>query len=352
MNSKDNTDTSDLSSVKVAVVVPAYRVGNKIVSVLENMPPFVHDVIVVDDCSPESVNETIRPYLSSRVHVVRHHRNTGVGGAMLTGYSIAVAMDADVVAKVDGDDQMDLSRLSSLILPIVQRKADYTKGNRFMHGYALRQMSIARRIGNLGLSFLTKIATGYWDIFDPSNGYTAIHSEVLRLINTNVIARDYFFESSMLLELSRLRAVVLDMPIPARYQNEITSLSEAKVLMTFPLRLVRGYLRRLKLQYFLYDFSPASALLLLGVPLLLFGVAFGAWHWYLSYTTEVVATTGTVLLAVLPIILGVQFLAQALVLDIARVPHRVLHSNVISPEEKLTHKATLSWYPKDYDVIY
>lgn len=122
-------DMSDLSSARVAVVVPAYCVGNKIASVLKHMPPFVHDVIIVDDCSPDSVYEAVSPHLSSRVHLVRHYSNTGVGGSMLTGYSIAVAMGADVIAKVDGDDQMDPAHLPKLILPIVRGEADYTKGN-------------------------------------------------------------------------------------------------------------------------------------------------------------------------------------------------------------------------------
>jgi len=181
-------------------------------------------------------------------------------------------------------------------------------------------MPLLRQIGNLGLTFLTKLASGYWNIFDPTNGFTAIHRDVLKRINQGNIAHDYLFETSMLLELRRVDAKVMDVPIPARYGDEQSSLSPFISLLQFPGKLLNGLIKRIYRQYFLYDFNAVSIYLLLGIPLLLFGVIWGAINWLISDISGVVASTGTVLIAVLPIIVGIQFLTQAISLDIASVP--------------------------------
>ena len=333
-----------LSGTKVVVVVPAYRVADHITHVIENIPSFIRHIVVVDDCSPDDVAVRMRPYLSDCVRYVRHPVNQGVGGAMLTGYAMALKLDADIVVKMDGDDQMDAAYLPMLLLPILQHEADYTKGNRFIHTYALQQMPFLRRVGNFGLTFLTKLSSGYWNIFDPTNGYTAIHSKVLRLINTDAISRRYFYETSMLFDLRRIQAVVKDVPMPARYGDEISSLSLKRTLFRFPSKLIRGLIGRLGRQYFLYDFTAVSLLLVLSIPLLLFGFIWGGLNWYISFAQDKIATTGTVLLAVLPIIIGIQFLVQALVLDIGSVPTQALHSHIIDADEILTHTASLSTY--------
>lgn len=340
-----------LCNTRVAVVVPAYRVADHIAHVIANIPAYVRHIIVVDDCSPDLTAQCVQSCYSTRVHLVRHRVNEGVGGAMLTGYAMALKLGAEIVVKMDGDDQMDPRYLPMLLLPILAGEADYTKGNRFLHMYALRHMPLARRVGNAGLTFLTKLASGYWNVFDPTNGYTAIHTNVLRLLNTERIARRYFFETSMLLELRQVQAVVHDVPMPARYGNEISSMSLRRVLITFPIKLLRGFIRRLGWQYFMFDFNAASLLMMLSLPLLLFGILWGAYHWYHSYITGIVATTGTVLLAVLPIILGMQFLVQALVLDIGSVPRRVLHTHLLHAETALTHTAPLSIYLETHDPL-
>jgi hypothetical protein len=186
-------------------------------------------------------------------------------------------------------------------------------------------MPILRRVGNLGLSFLTKLASGYWNVFDPSNGYTAITASVVNLIDSTSIDRRYFFETSMFLELGLLRAVVQDVYVPAQYANETSHLSEWRALMEFPKRLLSGFIRRIKVQYFLQDFNLVSLYLLSGLGLLVFGGLFGAYHWWRSYQLQEAAQTGTVMLAVMPIILGVQFILQAIALDVQNVPDHVIH---------------------------
>ena len=313
----------------VAVVIPAYRAAPTVAGVIRSVPAFVRHVVVVDDGSPDDTGKVVRDQRDSRIELVRLERNQGVGAAVLAGYARAAALGAEVIAKMDADGQMDPDHLLTLITPIVIGRADYTKGNRFLHARELRSMPGRRRFGNAGLSFLTKLASGYWDIFDPTNGYTAIHASVIPLLGEAPIGKRYFFESSMLLRLSLLRAVVRDVYIPARYPPGAAShLSESRAALQFPWRLLRGFVRRIVQQYFVRDFTAVSLYLVFGILLGLFGAIWGVWHWALASEAGVAATTGTVMLAVLPIIVGVQLLLQAFTLDIQNVPTEPIHASV------------------------
>ncbi len=196
-------------------------------------------------------------------------------------------------------------------------------------------MPFLRRVGNVALTFFIKVASGYWDIFDPTNGYTALERSAYILLSKDKLSKDYFFESNMLLELRRIRAVVKDIPIPSRYGSEKSSLSIQKVLVTFPFRLVRGFFNRIYREYYWYDFNAGSFLLLFGLILFGFGFIWGLVKWGQSISTGIPATTGTVLIAVLPIIVAIQFLTQFLVLDINQIPKKPLSSERIIPPPKL-----------------
>ncbi|MCB9558177.1 MAG: glycosyltransferase family 2 protein [Deltaproteobacteria bacterium] len=312
---------------KVAVAIPAFNVARLVHKVIANLPAFVAHVVVVDDQSSDATAEALAQCNDPRLVVLRHRSNLGVGGAMLTAYAKALELGADIVVKMDGDDQMDPAQIRRLIGPLVRGEADYSKGNRFQHLGALHSMPALRRLGNYGLSFLTKLASGYWQIFDPTNGFTAIHRRALRLIDAQTIDPRYFFETSMLFELRRLGAVVCDVPMPARYGDEASSLSVGKALFEFFGKLLGGFWRRLRRQYFRYDFNAASLLIVLAIPALLFGATWGAAHWYRSVTSNVPATTGTVLIAVLPIVVGFQFILQALAIDVASFPRSAIQAN-------------------------
>lgn len=313
-----------LGNSSIAVVIPAFKVQDHITRVLVGIPKWVKMIIVVNDASPDGTTEILRRVEDHRLHVIVHETNQGVGGAVLSGYAKALSLGADIIVKMDGDDQMDPAYLLTIIDPILRGKADYAKGNRFLHTTALQRMPFLRRLGNVGLTFFTKIASGYWDIFDPTNGYTAIEKTALSMLSTDQISRDYFFESNMLLALRRINAVIRDVPIPSRYGEEKSSLSISRVLFTFPFRLIKGFFQRVSREYFWFDFNAGSLLLLFGLILLLFGFIWGIVKWNQSVATGVAATTGTVLIAVLPIIVGVQFLTQFLVLDISRIPRESL----------------------------
>ncbi len=309
---------------RIAVVIPAYRVAEHIQGVIHGMPRFVSDIVVVDDASPDNTAEIIVATGDDRVHLVQRADNGGVGAAMLSGYHRAVELGATIAVKMDGDGQMDPAYLPTLIEPIILGDADYVKGNRFLHMTQLAQMPLLRRLGNIGLSFLSKLSSGYWEIFDPANGYTAIDIGVAELLDSARIHHRWFFETSMLIELGALRAAVRDVYLPAKYGQEHSTLSETKVLRDFPPRLIAACLRRVWLQYFVRDFSAFSLFVIAGLALGLFGLGWGIWHWVETARTGVTATTGTVMLSVLPLILAVQLLLQAAVIDIGSSPQTPL----------------------------
>lgn len=322
----------DNSHPKIAVVIPAYNVADTIVKVITGIPKSVSAIIVVNDASKDDTIQKIKSVKDSRVTLINHTKNMGVGGAMLSGYSFALGLGVDIVVKLDGDDQMDVKFIPALIEPIENGEADYTKGNRFLHPVALKKMPIGRKISNLGLTFLSKIASGYWNIFDPANGYTAISASKLVSLDPKRIARSYFFETSMLCELRKLDAVVTDISMPAIYQNERSSVKVPREIFIFSTNLIARIFDRIFSRYFLYDFSAVSLYLIIGTMLCLFGGIWGLVKWIEAAQAGVPATTGTVLIAVLPIILGFQLLIQAISLDISDIPTKVHKSRLITDD--------------------
>jgi glycosyltransferase involved in cell wall biosynthesis len=307
---------------QVVVVVPAYRVEREIGQVLEAIPASVQHIIVVDDGSPDETAEVVREVAQKdpRIRLIEHEVNQGVGGAMRSGYRKALELGADIVVKVDGDGQMPPGRISALVEPLLTGSADFSKGNRFREMGGLGRMPPLRRVGNAALGFLVRAATGYWDCFDPTNGFIAIRAELLEKLPMERLDRSYFFEISLLGYLYLLGAAVREIPFPARYAGERSSLSILKVLLTFPGKLLVLMVRRILLKYFVYDFSIASLYMLAGVPLMGFGAVFGTYNWVTFARLGVPAPTGTIMLATLPVILGFQLLLAAIGVDIQSVP--------------------------------
>ena len=321
----------NFAKFKLAVVIPAYRTEKEILAVLQGIPTFIRHIIVVDDASPDSSADlvTAAAKKNRRVVLVRHEKNQGVGGAMVTGFKKALELGAEIVIKLDGDGQMDTHYIPALITPLIAGEADYAKGNRFRDFSALRQMPFVRRIGNLGLSFLTKAATGYWNIFDPTNGYFAIRADVLAQLPLDQIDKGYYFETSMLSRLYLLDAFVQDVTIPARYRNEVSSLSIHRVLFEFPFKLTRTLIKRIILKYFIFDFSMMSIYLLTGIPLLLFGLIFGITKWIQYAELGIAAPTGTVILPTLSVILAIQILLSAIEIDLNAAPRKAISKALV-----------------------
>ncbi|MFC0253440.1 glycosyltransferase family 2 protein [Massilia consociata] len=317
-----STPAADL----VAVVIPSYKVTRHILGVIAAIGPEVGRIYVVDDRCPDGSGAFVREHCRDpRVVVLEHAENQGVGGAVMTGYRAAIADGAKVMVKLDGDGQMDGSLIPAFVAPILAGEADYTKGNRFFNLERISSMPPLRLFGNAVLSLMTKLSSGYWDLFDPTNGYTAIHADAARFLPFDKISKRYFFESDMLFRLNILGAVVTDVPMDAVYGDEVSNLKISKVVTEFFAKHVRNFGKRLFYNYYLRNMSLASLELPLGVLLTLFGTVYGLSHWIASAHSDVATPAGTVMLAALPVIMGVQLILAFLAYDIASVPRHPLH---------------------------
>jgi glycosyltransferase involved in cell wall biosynthesis len=310
----------------IAVVIPCYRVGRRVLDVIEKIGPEVHSIYCVDDFCPDGTADLImRESNDPRVRVLKHTANKGVGGAVRTGYRAALADKRDIVVKIDGDGQMAPALLPLIVAPILRGEADYTKGNRFYSIDRVRGMPAVRLIGNAALSFATKLSTGYWSLFDPTNGYTAIHAAVLAELPLDQISDRYFFESDMLFRLNILRAKIVDVPMTAVYGDEKSNLTIRKIIIPFLLGHLRNLFKRIVYNYFLRDFQIASVELTLGTIALLFGTIFGAYLWIANGWRGVYTQAGPVMLAALPIMAGIQLVLAFLNFDIHAEPSRAIH---------------------------
>lgn len=321
---------TNASLAAIAVVIPSYRVTRHILGVIAGIGPEVARIYVVDDKCPDASGAFVRANCSDpRVTVLEHAENQGVGGAVMTGYRAAIDDGARVIVKIDGDGQMDAALLPDFVAPILAGEADYTKGNRFFDLEQIRQMPAMRLFGNAVLSLMTKVSSGYWNLFDPTNGYTAIHADAARHLPFDKISRRYFFETDMLFRLNTLGAVVADVPMDARYGDEVSNLKISKVVTEFAVKHVRNLGKRLFYNYYLRNMSLASLELPLGLGLLGFGTVYGLMRWIGSAESDVATPAGSVMLAALPVIMGVQLILAFLAYDIASVPTRPLHKKTL-----------------------
>ncbi|VVM36160.1 hypothetical protein PS662_03084 [Pseudomonas fluorescens] len=307
----------------IAVVIPSYKVVRHISDLIARIGPEVTSIFVIDDKCPDgSGHYVIDTVVDPRVVVIHHEMNQGVGGAVMTGYRAAVAAGADVIVKLDGDGQMDPRLIPMFVAPILDKEADYTKGNRFFDTTELHRMPRLRLVMNAALSMLNKLSSGYWNIFDPANGYTAIHAEIVQHLPLEKISNRYFFETDMLFRLGTIKAVVVEIPMDAVYGDEVSNLRYGRALVDFSFGHLRNFVKRVGYNYFLRDMSAATFELLFGVPLFLFGLGFGGYAWALSFFAGVPATAGTVMLSALPVILGLQLLLSFIAYDVSSIPTR------------------------------
>ena len=324
--SGDGQPLPSLESADIWIVIPCYRVRAHIRQVIAQVPDWVAGIVCVDDACPDGSGAFIRAEISDpRVHVLTMAENQGVGGATLAGYAEAIRLGAQILVKIDGDDQMDLAYLPALVAPILLGQADYTKGNRFSSQSHLASMPGVRVFGNTGLSFAAKLSTGYWNLFDPTNGYTALEANVAGLVMGRSIAKRFFFETDLLYHLGALRAVVRDVPMPARYGAEVSNLKVGGVLLPFALRHLRNWARRMVGQYFVRDFNVATLEMVFGAAAVLVGLVYSLWWIVVRQPTGQVAPAGVVMGAALPIIIGVQLLLQAVNYDVMSTPSSPIH---------------------------
>ena len=314
-----------LEGAGVWLVIPCYKVKAHILKVIADAPTWVDGIVCVDDACPEGSGAFIEANATDpRVVVVKLAENQGVGGATMAGYREAIARGGQVLVKVDGDDQMDLGYMPHLVAPILLGEADYAKGNRFTSISHLAEMPTVRIFGNAALSFAAKLSTGYWNIFDPTNGYTAIEAQVAQRVIAKRVSRRFFFETDLLYHLGTLRAVVRDVPMPARYAGEVSNLRIGAIIGPFAFKHLTNFVQRALGQYFVRDFNAASLEMVFGILSIAFGLGYAA-HYVSSDHHGQAASAGVVMAAALPIMLGAQLLMQALNFDVLNVPVRPIY---------------------------
>lgn len=321
------TSFSIISDSRIAVVIPCYKASHSLPFVVAAIPAIVERIYCVNDGSPDDTGQ-VADWLAKfnpRVTTIHCPKNGGVGAAMVTGFRAAIVDGMDVIVKLDSDGQMNPAFIPTLIAPIIVGEADFVKGNRFFDLDSVRTMPAKRLIGNAGLSFMSKLSSGYWQMFDPTNGYLAVHASVLAALPLDKLHPRYFFESDMLFRLNTIGANLVEVPMETVYRGETSNLSELNALLTFPPLHMRNLGKRILYNYFLRGFSAATLNFLGGALLLLSGLAFGVSTWIEAAASGQPATAGTVMLSALPVLVGFQMLLSFLSYDVANSPRTPIH---------------------------
>lgn len=235
----------------IAVVVPAYKEEELIGETLSSIPEYVDRIYAVDDGSPDRTFNIIQKMAEkdSRIVPIKVTKNGGVGATIVTGYKRSLEDGMDVVVVMAGDNQMDPDYLPDILAPVVEGRADYSKGNRLLSPEYRRGMSRWRLFGNLLLTILNKVASGYWHIVDPQNGYTAISRRTLESIDLDAIYPWYGYPNDMLIKLNVYGFRVVDVPHPARYGNEKSKITYGKYILKVSWLLLKGFFWRLNMKY-------------------------------------------------------------------------------------------------------
>ena len=245
---------------KVTVVVPAYNEETQIARVIDTMPEFVDQIVIIDDCSSDRTSEVIKLHpgmAAGRIELIPHKQNQGVGGAIATGYKWSRDHGFDIAVVMAGDGQMDPLDLPAIIDPIVDDKADYTKGNRLVTGEAFKKIPKIRFFGNAALSLLTKIVSGYWHVADSQTGYTAINKTALHTIDWDSMFKRYGQPNDLLVKLNIVNMRVMDVPVRPLYNlGEKSGIKIYKVIFTIGFLLARLFFWRLKEKYIIRNFHP------------------------------------------------------------------------------------------------
>jgi glycosyltransferase involved in cell wall biosynthesis len=304
-----------LEGKTVAVVVPAYEEEALVGTTIRGVPDFVDRIFVVDDASRDGTAEVARAVGDPRVEVLTHDRNMGVGGAIVTGYLRSVDEGIDVACVMAADNQMDPSDLERIVLPVARGEVDYAKANRLVSGQAWEVIPRSRYLGNAMLSFLTKIASGYWHVADSQSGYTAASREILEQLDLDRIYRGYGFPNDMLVHLNVWNARVRDVTArPVYGVGERSGIKIRKVVPRISWLLLKGFFWRMREKYVIRDFHPLVFFYVLGFLMTFLGLGLGIAEVVLRLMGNAVSV-GTVVLVALLLIFGSQFTLFAMWFD-------------------------------------
>jgi len=322
---------------KIGVVVPAYNEEVLLGETIKGIPEYISRIYIIDDCSLDRTPSIIKNLTDQRVVSLRHEVNQGVGKSVIDGYKLALKENMDIVVVMDGDNQMDPIQMPRLLMPIIENKADYTKGNRLLTKESRKGMSSWRFFGNSLLSLLTKIGSGYWDLMDPQNGYTAASQKALKTINLDSVYTYYGYVNDVLIKLNASRMRVNDVVLSARYGDEKSSINYRKYILRVAPMLFRGFLWRLKTKYILSSFHPLVFFYIASMILVPFGFFFDIWILVEKIMQNVVSPNYP-LFAAFSTLMGIQMLFFAMFFDmqadISRkldsIPNNNLNSQLLS----------------------
>lgn len=266
-----------LNNFKIAVVIPAYNVEKLIISVINSVPQFVDSVIVINDCSQDGTLGLIEGYKTKynleKLIILSHKENQGVGGAIASGYKWCRDNNVDCAVVMAGDGQMDPSDMEKLIKPIIDGECDYVKGNRLITGESWNKIPKIRYVGIASLSFLTKIASGYWSISDSQCGYTVVNKKILKIINWDLMYKRYGQPNDLLVSLNIHNFSVKDVPVRPIYNvGERSGIKIPKVIFSISWLLFKLFWRRMIQKYMIRDFHPLVFFYSLGFIILLIDI--------------------------------------------------------------------------------
>lgn len=299
------------------MVIPAYNEERLIEKTLEILPTFVDYAIVVNDGSKDNTLNILKSLKNTnkKLIVVDNVKNQGVGATVVNGFRRGIESDADIIGVMAGDAQCDPNYISKMIDRLIDTDSDYIKANRFVHRDALAKMPTYRRIGNIFITILTKFSTGYYSIFDSQNGYGVFRRAILEKISFDLIGKRYDYENTLLIALSIAGAKVKDEPVPAIYGDEVSSIKFLPTAYNALSANFIGFWRRIYYKYVLFNFHPIALFLFSGIFLIGFGTLFALFITYRRLADEFSPSTGTIMIAVIPLFLGFQLLLSAITMD-------------------------------------
>lgn len=302
---------------RVAAILPCYNEEKLIGKTIETMPDFVDTIIAVDDKSTDNTWSIVRDIAkkNKRVKAIHHTVNTGIGGAYITGFTYSLEHDIDLVFTMAGDAQCNQNYMANMIDTLLHNDVDYVKANRFVHLEELKQMPTFRRVGNTFITILTKFSSGYYSIFDSQNGYGVFKKKTLVNLPFEHIGRRYDYENTLLIALAIMGAKIKDEPVPAIYGDETSTIPVFTTSMRALKVVWKGFWKRIYYKYILINFHPIALFLFTGILLGMIGIFFGVFMLAERVFNEVSPSTGSVMLCVLPIILGLQLTLAAITMD-------------------------------------
>lgn len=305
-------------NLRIAIVFPAYNEEKLITKTIETLPDFVDYAIVVNDGSTDNTLKVLHELKKTqhRLQIIENNDNQGVGVSVTNGFKHALVTNADIIGVMAGDAQCDPEYIHKMLDDLIDKDVDYVKANRFVHLEALSKMPVYRRIGNIFITILTKFATGYYSIFDTQNGYGFFTRAIMERLPFELIGKRYDYENTLLIALSIANAKIRDVPVPAIYGEEVSSIKFIPTVLRALKALLIGYWRRIYYKYIVYSFHPIALFMLGGFMLSAMGYGFAVYLLFERVMHNLSPSSGTVMIAVLPIILGFQLLLSAFIMDV------------------------------------